>query len=534
MNAPFIRVAAAAGAAVLGAGLFALPAYAQAPAPVDVVHPSDHRITADDSEHAGSLTIVFGDDFAEGEHDVTAVFSLAPDTGVDYWADNDPSYGGCGPEATSGLLTCEAEDAGATVEFTYRYAAETGADLGAHPYTVTIAVDGETVRTVEETMEVVAPESGSPYLHGDQAFEDVEPGSSVDIRPEFLQAEALPDDTVAVVVTLRGSEYVSYGLAWPRAEYDNCIANDYAPEVVCVVTEYEDLPGTAFVFRDSTWLDIDASAPGPMDLCGCSYSVEPIEEVTLEDQYGGVFWDEDSDNLFGLMVAGDPESPFEDPYNGYLDIRTAEHPYDLALTDRTVKGAKGDEVTVTIPVQNLGTAAAPTVFDGPGSYALVGELPAGTSLVSVEGPDDGWYCGDDGESYPGDAAQYIGDSMPQVDADGADFVCLFQRIGAGATLDVELTVEITDASARDAGSLTVAALGDEDYPGELDANWDNNTADLTLNGAGSGQLPKTGSSLTWILAGAAAALVIGIVLFAVSRRRRSDDTAEESAEDAAE
>ncbi|MEU5875377.1 LPXTG cell wall anchor domain-containing protein [Glycomyces sp. NPDC047369] len=529
MNAPLspARLAAAAGAAVLGAGLFALPASAQAPVPVDVVHPSDHRITADDSEHAGSLTIVFGEDFAEGEHDVTAVFDLAPDTGVYYWADNDPSYGGCGPDATTALLHCEAEDAGRTVDFSYLYAAETGAEPGEHPYTVTIAVDGETALVVDETMEVVAPESGSPYLHGDQAFEDVEPGTSADVRPEFLQAEALPDDTVAVVVTLRGSEYVSYGLAWPRAEYDNCIANDYAPEVVCVVTEYEDLPGTAFTFRDSTWLDVDASAPGPMDLCGCSYSVEPIGETTLEDQYGGVFWDEDSDDLFGLMVAGDPESPFEDPYNGYLDIRTAEHPYDLALTDRTVKGAKGDEATVTIPVQNLGTAAAPTVFDGPGSYALVGELPAGTRLVSVEGPDDGWYC-------EGDASQYLDTAMPDVDADDADFICLFQRIDAGATLDVELTVEVTDASARGAGSLTIAALGSADYPGELDANWGNNTADLTLNGAGSGQLPKTGSSLTWILAGAAAALALGIVLFVATRRRKGGDVAQEAAGDQAE
>ncbi|MFB9659124.1 hypothetical protein ACFQS3_13610 [Glycomyces mayteni] len=523
MNAPSprarrtARLAATAGAAALGAGLFALPAFAQAPVPVDVVHPSSHLITADGSELEGSLTVVFGEDFAEGEHDVTAVFDLAPSTGVVYWADSNPSYGGCGPDATSGLLHCAAEDADRTVDFSYMYAAEPEAAAGEYPYTITIAVDGETVLTVDETMGVVAPQSGSPFLHGDLFFEDVEPGSSADVRPEFLQDAALPSDTAALVVTVRGSEYVSYGLAWPRAEYDNCIPADSAPEAVCVVTDFEDLPGTAFVFRDSLWLDVDAAAPGPMNLCGCSYSVEAIDEGTLDDRFGGVFWDEGGD-LFGLMAAGDPESEFSDPYNGYLDIRTAEHPYDLALTDRTVKGAEGDEVTVTIPVQNLGTADAPTVFDGPGSYALVGDLPAGTRLVGVEGPDDGWFCGDDGESYPGDAAEYVDVSMPQVDADGADFVCLFHRIDAGATLDVELTVEITDGSARGAGSLTVAALGSADYPGDLDADQGNNTAALRLDG--SGALPKTGSPLTWVLTGAAAALVVGIALYVATTRRR--------------
>nr|BFF23257.1 hypothetical protein GCM10025732_12220 [Glycomyces mayteni] len=124
---------------------------------MDVVHPSSHLITADGSELEGSLTVVFGEDFAEGEHDVTAVFDLAPSTGVVYWADSNPSYGGCGPDATSGLLHCAAEDADRTVDFSYMYAAEPEAAAGEYPYTITIAVDGETVLTVDETMGVVAP-----------------------------------------------------------------------------------------------------------------------------------------------------------------------------------------------------------------------------------------------------------------------------------------------------------------------------------------------------------------------------------------
>ncbi|WP_335991708.1 LPXTG cell wall anchor domain-containing protein [Glycomyces sp. MUSA5-2] len=525
MNAPFNRLAAAAGAAVIGAGLFALPAYAQAPAPVDVVHPSDHLITADDSEHAGSLTIVFGDDFAEGEHDVTAVFSLAPDTGVYYWADNDPSYGGCGPDATTALLHCEAEDAGRTVDFSYWYAAETGADPGSHPYTITIAVDGETVQVVDETMGVAAPGGERSYWHSNIAFDPVEPGSAVQVSPEFLQSGPLPADTAAVVVTVSGSDYLSNGLTRPAADFDNCVAEEY-PAVHCVVTDFPDEAGRAFTFSDPVGIDVDAAAPGPMTLCGCSFSVEAINQDLLDERFGGVFWDEGAADLFGIEPVADPESEFLDSPAGYIDIATARHYYDLAVADGTIESG---EVTTTVTVRNLGTAAAPPVFDGPGSYALIVDLPAGVEPVGAAAVGEWSYCEDDAADNP-----LFLDTMPAADLDGADVVCIFQSLGPESDLAFELTVKATGPGAGADGSVQVVAFGDHDYPGRLDADEGNNSADLTLNGAGSGQLPKTGSSLTWILAGAAAALVIGIVLFAVSRRRRGDDTAEESAEDPAE
>ncbi|MEU6248257.1 LPXTG cell wall anchor domain-containing protein [Glycomyces sp. NPDC047010] len=518
MNAPSprarrtARLAATAGAAALGAGLFALPAYAQAPVPVDVVHPSSHLITADGAELEGSLTVVFGDDFAEGEHDVTAVFDLAPSTGVVYWADNDPSYGGCGPDATTGLLHCSAEDADRTVDFSYMYAAEPEAAPGEHPYTITIAVDGETVLTVDETMEVVAPTDGLAYWHSDIAFDGVEPGSTVQVSPEFLQEGPLPTDTVAVVVTVRGADYLSNGLARPVADYDNCLAEEYAV-VYCAVTDFPDEQGTAFTFSDPVGIDVDAAAPGPMNVCGCSYTVEALDQQMLDDWFGGVFWDEGSANLFGIEPVADPGSEFVDSYAGYIDVGTAEHPYDLAVSDGTVKGGKGDEVKTEVDVRNLGTAAAPAVFDGPGSYALIVDLPAGVEPVAAEAVGEWSYCEDD-------AADYFRDTMPDADLDGADVVCLFEAMGPESDLAFELTVKVTDPGADADGSVQVVAFGNPDYPGDLDADQANNTAVLRLDGDGSGALPKTGSSLTWILTGAAAALVVGIALFVATTRRR--------------
>ena len=83
-----------------------------------------------------------------------------------------------------------------------------------------------------------------------------------------------------------------------------------------------------------------------------------IDAATLENDFGGVFWDESSDNLLGLESAdsrGGPTNELDAPYPGTITIAASEHLFDLAVGDVNVEG---EEVTVNVPVTNLGPAAA--------------------------------------------------------------------------------------------------------------------------------------------------------------------------------
>jgi len=87
-------------------------------------------------------------------------------------------------------------------------------------------------------------------------------------------------------------------------------------------------------------------------------------------------------------------------------------------------------------------------------------------------------------------------------------------------------VKITDANATGKGTLEVAAIDNDGYPGVADADKKNNKADITVNGSGSPQLPKTGTSMGMIIGVAALVLVVGVVLFVLSSRRRKATDAE--------
>jgi len=105
-------------------------------------------------------------------------------------------------------------------------------------------------------------------------------------------------------------------------------------------------------------------------------------------------------------------------------------------------------------------------------------------------------------------------------------VCLFWSLETGDSFDFKFTVKITDANANAKGSVEVAAMDNDGYPGVGDADKKNNTADITVNGNGSAKLPKTGASLGMVVAGAALVLVAGVVLMVVTARRRKAAAAE--------
>jgi LPXTG-motif cell wall-anchored protein len=500
------------GAAALGVGAFALPAAAQAPVPTAVELDFGPEIVADGANATGGLTIGFGDDFDAGAHDVTAQFDLDVESGLRLFATS-PEWGGCGPDASTGQLLCVAEDAQNPVEFAFRYAADADTVEGLHDYTVAIAVDGETVETVEGTIEVLPVDGGSdsPFLYG-KADIEIEPGDTYDTGPGFLQTDALPDGTVALAYGVSEPSYILSGLADAIAPYDNCVDGFQGDGgITCIVTDFEDAPGKTFAPNAPISFSVGETVPGPVELCGCSFEVIALDAATLEAEYGDV--DTDSGDQLGLDVVSegdDPEHFFE---TGSINITTTENPFDLAVSDANAKGAKGAEVTLTVPVKNLGPADAASFFDGPGSYGIIGSLPKGLELVKVDSDGDDIFCFE-----PDDPT--VENSFPDVDPAKTDFVCLFWNVDAKESFDFKFTVKITDASSKAKGTLEIAAIDNDGYPGVADAETKNNTADITVNGSGSGKLPTTGASLTMVVGIAALVLVAGVVLLVVTARRR--------------
>jgi hypothetical protein len=509
------------GAAVLGAGAFALPAAAQA-APPEVVVDFPSPLRNDTSAEQGSIAIEFGDDWIAGEHDVTAVLEL--DDAFMAWAGD----GVCTGDNT---LTCLAEGAEASVLFAFGVLAEESADPGEYGYTVTVGVDGEDVAVVDGTFEVVAPpgttDDWRPFLHGDVSFVDVTAGDIAEVRPAFLQELPVPDDAAAVAVVFRGvDEYRSNTTVKVVSGYDNCIdsSGENEIEVTCFVTDFPDSPGTVFRPTGPVSYTVAADAPGPFPFCACEYSVFAMHPEVF-DTYGGEFWDAGSDNLFGLIEA-DSEGPFEGSSSGEVRIETAENPYDLTVGGVNIEGAEGDQVPVTIPIGNEGPAGTYGVFLAPGSYAIFGQLPEGVELYRNEtdtGNAGDWDCIVSGDDYWSDWEFYF----PDVDLADLDFACFFDRIEVGGEYSLKLHVNMIDPESTDTGWVEIRALQDGDYPGYIDADLSNNTAELTVNGEGSEPLPRTGSPLSLVFGAAALALFAGILLYVLTRRRKAGATAGE-------
>ncbi|GAA2165751.1 MULTISPECIES: LPXTG cell wall anchor domain-containing protein [Glycomyces] len=510
------RALAVLGTAALGVGVFALPAAAQPALPtVDVVF--DEPVYAGADPATGSIHLEFGDDFEPGEHEVFAQLSVYGNGWL--LAGGETDDGACLMEAVPPQwVNCTAEDADGSIDFAFDYSAGIEMATDEYDWTLLVSVDDVAYDPIHGTVEVEGDDDPGendedwPYLHSYLEYTDVKPGDAVGVTADLLQEVPLAEDAAAVVVSASASDYIPSGQVALTADYDNCIQDDQE-YVTCVITDFEDAPGTVFGFADPITYQVSGQAPGPVDVCSCSYWVRTVNADELEDLYGGVFWDEDSDDLFGFRVVDEPESEFVDRWNGDISITTTANPFDLSVADSNIKGAKGTQVTVSVPVKNLGPADAPLFFDGPGSYGLILDLPKGVELARLDSDDDTVYC------FEPDEAQVV-NSFPQSDLKNADYVCIFDSLGADESFDFKFTVKITDANANGKGTLEVAAMDNDGYPGVADADTKNNKADITVNGTGSGNLPKTGASLGLVIGVAALVLVAGVVLMVVTSRRR--------------
>jgi LPXTG-motif cell wall-anchored protein len=501
------------GATALGVGAFASPAAAQTPAVEEVFVEDYSPITVGDDLKLATAQIVFAEAFPAG-HTLTATITLDAPEGA-FTLENDDD-GDCTPNAVGTVVECAA-DAAESVAFDYLYAPVLEAEPRDYDYTVEFKVDGATVETVEDVIEVSA-HSVEPFLYGQAQFE-MEPGSTYDTGPGFLQTEALPGDTVALAYGVSEPSYILSGLAEVSAPYENCVEGFWNGDggITCVVTDFDDLPGTTFAPDAPITFSVGETVPGPVEICGCSFEVRALDAATLEAEYGDV--NTGSGDQLGFAAVSEGDDPAHFDSIGYIDIRTTENPFDLAVSDANAKGDKGDQVTLTVPVRNLGPADAASFFDGPGSYGIIGSLPKGLELVTIDSDGDDIFCFE-----PDDPS--VQNAFPQVDPAKTDFVCLFWSLSADETFDFEFTVKITDANSNAKGTLEIAAIDNDGYPGVADADAKNNIADITVNGtgtgtgSGSGKLPKTGTSLTLIVGIAALVVVAGAVMLIVTARRR--------------
>lgn len=519
------RLAAVTAAAALGTGAFASPAVAQTPSPIESFLLFDGPHSAGGDPTLKSFEAYFGDDFTPGVH--TVVFTLAVDAPEGVFTFSGGDIGDrceVNPD-NSVVCTQAAADPAVTFEFAFHIA-----EAGSYPYTSDLTVDGESVYHHEGDAEVF-PDSGAdarnPYLHFRDERTGVEPGSSVEVQPAFLQEDAIPADSAAIILQFDHSGLGDVTQA--VADYDNCFSDDY--DVTCAVTDFPDEVGVYFEPTGPIIYEVGANAPGPVDVCGCTYRGYAVDAETLGNIIGDHTWDPDSDDLLGLREGDDPGTEQVGENWGLIAIETTENPVDLFVDDVNVKGDKGTETDVDVKVGNDGPADALGYFgEPPGTYAVLGSLPTGLKLVSVGGP------GSDFEETSGDWfcpnrsswEYYLPDRTPD-QLEALDFACFFYSIDAGKEMTLPMTVKITESGSASDGKLEVVPLEHHGATGVADADPQNNTAEFSVNAEGAGQLPKTGTSLTSIIVIAGVVLIAGAILLLVTARKRKTPADENSA-----
>ncbi|WP_155830142.1 LPXTG cell wall anchor domain-containing protein [Glycomyces tenuis] len=221
-------------------------------------------------------------------------------------------------------------------------------------------------------------------------------------------------------------------------------------------------------------------------------------------------------------------------YDPSMDHSTEHEPgdYDLSVSDHDIEGAVGDTTTVSVDIANLGPldAVAPVHNGaGEGSYSVRIQLPSGTeSAWEGDGPDD--YFSQDGVYCSLARPYYLIDRSLPTDTGitESDIRCFFDSISVAEGAHLEFPVTVTDAAPSEDGIIAITESM------ELDADYGNNVAVLSLNGAqatpggdggtdetdASGKLPATGNSSTIMISAAAAAIAAGAAVFFVMRRRR--------------
>jgi LPXTG-motif cell wall-anchored protein len=513
------RLAAVTAAAGLGAAGFAVPAAAQVPVPVETFLGFEGPFTAASAPQLQGFEAVFGDDFVPGDHTVSLSVSIDADDDVFAFTGGDLD-GRCAVISTHTKIDCIQDAAPAAIRFEFLVAVPDAGGAGSYPYAIELAVDGEVVHTEESEVQVAPPEdtgTWAPYAHGDFTVRGVDPGTTVEVTPEFRQEDPIPATAKAVVIVFGGSEYV-HGIT-VSGDYDNCVGEGWYLQ--CAITDFPDDPGTVYTTSDPAAYTLDENAPGPFEICNCAYNVYAADDAEYANLFGDLEWDEGSDNLMRLQKVDEPATEFGARSWGPIVIETGRNPIDLSVEPVNIKGTKGTETTVEVEYTNEGPGDAISHPDGPGTFLVLGSLPTGVELSDEDETDANCY------ERPWSWDHYLPALDPEVLED-LDFACFFINMESGETRTLELQVEITKNAPASDGTLAVV-LQDGIMP---DGDMSNNIATFSLNakGDGNGNLPNTGASLGLVIGIAALVLVAGAVLLVLTARKRKaapDGAAEE-------
>jgi hypothetical protein len=306
-----------------------------------------------------------------------------------------------------------------------------------------------------------------PFLHGDVKIAEAAPGATANVTPVFLHQQDLTTSTVVVhfddATATRGTTLI----AEATEEYDNC--GDAADGGIdCVFTDFTGELGSAFTLSGPIGYAVAADAPGPIEVCGCSYSVTPVELSTVEEDYGDLVPVPDSPNPLAIVPAETPwDGTGATADAGDVSLTTTENQLDLYVGSSVeeLTGGIGSTPDLRLWLGNDSTTAAgyDLAGDEPGSYVLRGQMPDGIDLTALNADGNAaWTCLDESEL----AAEYERTESTQLER--FDFVCYVQAIAANTETGILLETWITEGQGN-AGRFEVAAAYDGAEALESDA-----------------------------------------------------------------
>ncbi|BFU43536.1 hypothetical protein [Krasilnikovia sp. MM14-A1004] len=204
----------------------------------------------------------------------------------------------------------------------------------------------------------------------------------------------------------------------------------------------------------------------------------------------------------------------DEAYPGFSSIVVGEsRRADLAAVGTNVSGAEGATISVPVGVHNNGPVTIDRSKDDKQATAALFTLPPGTGVVTV--PSGCMRANDAGTGPYG--TQYLCWSPPLVPA-GQTYTWEFRLKVTELVPDAKGRIESNPAGCRCDG-----------YPD--DTNTSNDAAPVIVNGTAApaapvnrdpgGAPPVTGSWTAGVAAGVAAAILAGLVVYVVSRRRRT-------------
>jgi hypothetical protein len=310
----------------------------------------------------------------------------------------------------------------------------------------------------------------------------VAPGESAPLN--FVIANYGNTPARGIFYALSLPRYVTFKKTFPYCRYNEAktVAACTSPDVV--------EPGLTVAPLDAFEVTVSDEAPGPVALTdgiiagGALGPAEaPVDPVTL---------DSPGDRGRTLKVSGsgsgDPKRREADPSDNFarFTVFAGQNDNDLSVTSGSGSGAVGATVQITVKVSNAGPAASPDTV-------VKVTAPTGTVLTAVPGG------------------------------------CVIEAGGRTAVCEGELGAKESDQGVFSfkISSATVGADGKAEISGSVkDREPKNNSAAITItvtpgggNGGGGG-LPITGANAALIGGVGAAVVVLGVVLFLSTRRRK--------------